>query len=251
MVKVKNDLTGKTFGRLKVVKQVEDYISPSGSHSSKWLCECQCENHTLTEVLGVNLTRGNTTSCGCYLHEINTQKGRGIKRNKYDLTGEYGIGWATNTSHEFYFDLEDYDKIKDYCWFENNGGYISTSSPNAPYRKMHQLIKGRFADHINRLRYDNRRENLREANAAENAQNSSLAKNNTSGVIGVNFHKRVGKWNARIYIDKKRIHIGFFNDFEEAVKARLKAEEEYYGEFAPQRHLFEKYGISSLKEGDN
>ena len=36
------------------------------------------------------------------------------KYNRYDLSGEYGIGWTTNTNHVFYFDLEDYEKIKDY-----------------------------------------------------------------------------------------------------------------------------------------
>ena len=36
------------------------------------------------------------------------------KYNTYDLSGEYGIGY-TSKGEEFYFDLDDYDKIKDYC----------------------------------------------------------------------------------------------------------------------------------------
>ena len=35
----------------------------------------------------------------------------------------------------------------------------------------------------------------------------------------------------------------------EAIKARLNAELKYYGEFAPQRHLFQEYEINILKEG--
>ena len=35
----------------------------------------------------------------------------------------------------------------------------------------------------------------------------------------------------------------FFNTKEEAIIARLKAEKYYLGEFAPQKHLFEEYGI--------
>ena len=31
MVKVKEDLTGRRFGRLVIIKQAEDYISPNGS----------------------------------------------------------------------------------------------------------------------------------------------------------------------------------------------------------------------------
>lgn len=39
MVKVKEDLTGRVFGRLTVIKQVDDYIEPkSGKHRSQWLC---------------------------------------------------------------------------------------------------------------------------------------------------------------------------------------------------------------------
>ena len=35
-----------------------------------------------------------------------------------------------------------------------------------------------------------------------------------------------------------------FDNFEEAVKVRLKAEKKYYGEFAMQINLFNKYGIT-------
>lgn len=57
----------------------------------------------------------------------------------YDLTGEYGIGWTSNTNKEFYFDIEDYDKIKDYCWYENDGGYVVTQR-NRKTIRMHRLI---------------------------------------------------------------------------------------------------------------
>lgn len=42
----------------------------------------------------------------------------------------------------------------------------------------------------------------------------------------------------------KRINLGIYSNFEEAVKVRLEAEKKYYGEFAPHRDLFEKYNIS-------
>lgn len=46
------------------------------------------------------------------------------KYNRYDLNlkdehGLYGVGYCFNTGHEFYFDMDDYDKIKDYCWSED------------------------------------------------------------------------------------------------------------------------------------
>lgn len=61
------DLTGQKFGHLTVLKRVEDYTLPNNQSKKQpcFLCQCDCENHTLVKVLGVNLKTGNTTSCGC------------------------------------------------------------------------------------------------------------------------------------------------------------------------------------------
>jgi len=61
------DLTGQTFGKLTVLKRVEDYILPSDPSQKRvqYLCECSCENHTKIKVLADNLKKGNTMSCGC------------------------------------------------------------------------------------------------------------------------------------------------------------------------------------------
>lgn len=36
-----------------------------------------------------------------------------------------------------------------------------------------------------------------------------------------------------------------FNEKKDAIIARLKAEKQYYGEFAPQKHLYQEYGITN------
>ncbi len=171
------------------------------------------------------------------------------KTNKYDLSGEYGIGWTSNTNEEFYFDLEDYDKIKDYCWrkYIQPDGHCSLRTRDRITGKnimMHGLVFGKYCDHINRNTLDNRKKNLRQATYKENARNGSLAKNNTSGITGVTWNDRDGKWQARIGVDYKSVSLGYFLDKEDAIKARLKAEKEYFGEFAPQQHLFEQYKIN-------
>lgn len=68
--------------------------------------------------------------------------------------------------------------------------------------------------------------------------------NNTSGFTGVSWDKKMSKWRSYIVINKQQIHLGLYINKEDAVIARLKAEAKYYGEFAPQRHLFDEYGIS-------
>lgn len=61
------DLTGQRFGRLLVVKRVENYIQPSGQTRIMWFCKCNCGNETIVQAS--NLKSGNTRSCGCYEKE--------------------------------------------------------------------------------------------------------------------------------------------------------------------------------------
>ena len=107
---------------------------------------------------------------------------------------------------------------------------------------MHDVLGFKGCDHINRNELDNRKENLRRANFTENCRNRGLRSDNKSGVVGV---RSVGeKFIADIRVNKKLIVFGKFFNKEDAIKARLKAEKEYFGEFAPQQHLYEEYGIN-------
>lgn len=169
------------------------------------------------------------------------------KFNTYDLSGDFGIGYCSNTGSEFYFDLEDYDKIKDYCWIEyNRNGYHSVEAWNLGKNgniTMSWLIVGKYYDHKNRNPLDNRKDNLRKASVVENSRNLTIPSNNTSGIIGVNWNKNMQKWHARIKIDNKRLHLGYFVNKEDAIRSRLQSEKKYFKEFAPQRHLFKEYEI--------
>jgi hypothetical protein len=78
-------------------------------------------------------------------------------------------------------------------------------------------------DHMNGIPDDNRFENLRECNNAENCQNQGVRSNNTSGVHGVWWSKTHRKWQTRISVNMKSIHLGFFDSLEEAGAAYAKA----------------------------
>ena len=52
------------------------------------------------------------------------------KKNKYIIKNNYVIGFTNNTNKEFYFDLEDYDKVSQCSWSENDNGYIITYTIN-------------------------------------------------------------------------------------------------------------------------
>lgn len=91
------------------------------------------------------------------------------------------------------------------------------------------LIDHKFGE---KSRNDNRKSNLRIATRQENNRNHKVCIMNTSGVTGVTWDKNRNKWIAQIHINNKNIHLGRFISFEDAVKARKKAEEKYFGEFS-------------------
>ena len=235
MVKVKEDLAGRKFGRLTVIEQTEDYVDKNGKHIAQWSCACDCGNANSIIVTGHSLKSGNTKSCGCLSIEKSIEKitkYNKTKYNTYDLSGEYGIGYTTN-GREFYFDLEDYDLIKDYCWHINDE-YVVAKLSNGKHIKFHKLIfpKAKEIDHKNHKKYDNRKSNLRVSNHQKNMMNRKKHSNNTSGVTGVYFNKSVNKWVAEITANKCRIGLGSYVNFEDAVKARKEAEEKYFGEWS-------------------
>ena len=255
MVKVKEDLTGRRFGQLTVLCQAEDYVSPQGQHYAQWLCQCDCGS-TPKIVHQSSLKNGDTTSCGCHqkqkVYDISCKENKPAIRGMHDEHGDYCIGFCSNTNTEFYFDEEDYDLIYNgtHCWFE----YIETKSDyhcvrarerdtNGKYILLHQLLGYKLCDHVDRNPMNNRKYNLRPATSIENARNRGRFKNNKSGVTGVAWDKKSNKWMSYITVDKKRIYLGFFEGKEDAIKARLQAEKEHFGEFAPQKHLYKEYEI--------
>lgn len=253
MVKVKTDLTGMVFGRLTVLKQVEDRVDKNNQHYAQYLCQCSCGKRTQVIVQASDLKKENgTRSCGCLAKE---RVYAAIKKyNEYDYSREYGVGYCHNTGTEFYFDWEDFDKIKDYCWSEcvsPTTGYhmLKAKKPQSNNTiAMSHLLGFKHHDHINRNPLDNRKENFRPASPTENAQNRSKRKDNSSGITGVGWYKQTCKWLAHIRVNKKLINLGYFKDKNEAIVARLKAERQYFGEFAPQKHLFKEYNIIDNNE---
>lgn len=245
-VKSKKDLSGQKFGRLTVLRQAEDdYIYPkSGQHESKWWVKCDCGNPNEFTVRYGGLTSGNTKSCGCLAIEARTKTGKSKKKyNTYDLTGEYGIGY-TSKGEEFWFDLEDYDKIKDYCWYYSDDYLrtnITVSKGKQDQIAFHRLImdfpKDLEVDHIlhppmGQNKFDNRKSNLRIVTKSKNQMNKHIQENNTSGVVGVRWHKRDQIWEAFIDKNKESIYLGRSTNKEDMIRIRKEAEEKYFGEYS-------------------
>ena len=265
MVKVREDMTGWKMwehgipdSRLIVKKQIDDYVRKNGQRSAMYLCECNCEEHNDIIVRADMLKSGVVKSCGCLNIEsakvtcsINGRKNQ--KHNKYDLSGKHGVGWTSNTNEEFYFDIDDYDKIKNYYWYTkvNEHQYlrlVAKSKVDDDFKSneisMAELLGFKEYDHADRNPLNNKKNNFRLATKSQQCMNRSKFKNNTSGIVGVGWRKREQKWCAYIQTDGKTKSLGYYDDKENAIIARLNAEVQYYGEFAPQCHLFEQYKIN-------
>ncbi len=139
-------------------------------------------------------------------------------------------------------DNEDFEKLSKFKWsaWRNKKTFYAARKIRKAGQQfsilMHRLIMDAPADmqvdHINGDGLDNRRANLRLVTPRKNTINRSLRSTNKTGYPGVYLDERTNTYTARI-----SLHIGVFDSFDEAVEARKKAEDEYYGEFTRRRSL--------------
>jgi len=99
MFKTRKDLTGQTFGKLKVIGYAE-----TRNKRAYWLCECACGKQVVK--MGKYLTDGDTSSCGCFHKEQLSERQR-THGESVDNTPEYRT-WR---------------HMKDRCYNKNNSKY--------------------------------------------------------------------------------------------------------------------------------
>ena len=125
-------------------------------------------------------------------------------------------------------------KVGDVAGTINNMGYRSIGLYGRIYL-AHRLawlyVYGEFPpdqiDHINGITGDNRIVNLRAVDATANMRNQKKDKRNTSGITGVHWYPPTKKWQSRIKVGKRNIHLGYFECKYRAASYRKLAEEIY------------------------
>jgi hypothetical protein len=166
--------------------------------------------------------------------------------NEYEIRGEATAIIIKSKKYgvlESLIDTSDLEKVKKAkSWWINSGdnakspyvrGYMTDDIGNTRKCYLHRLVLNisnpkNQADHVNHDTLDNRKSNLIVVSNAENCQNRQLYSNNTSGHIGITWHKQTGKWNAQIMVEREKKHLGLFDDINEAILARRAAEEKYF-----------------------
>jgi HNH endonuclease len=155
------------------------------------------------------------------------------------LRGEDVVGHAIIRDDEFGA------SITTLAWHLNAQGYATTAGKRQGdkrenlhcmvFKHYHgELPEGCYVDHIDRNKLNNNPVNLRAATPSVSSANRGINKNNKCGYRGVVWNQSNTSWRARLMIDRKRIHLGYFKDIIAAAKAVNTAYAVYFpGVIAP------------------
>ncbi|WP_263707625.1 AP2 domain-containing protein [Shouchella tritolerans] len=190
-------IPGERFGKLTVLKKADK----AGKYRFANV-ECDC-GATLT-VRFDQLTGGKTKSCGCL-----QKKNEVGKRYGYLLVLEELVERAKDGKKLYRCECDCGNVIT------TKGVYLRREETlSCGCYKIKSVQDGKAKGKID--------------NTNRYALNKKMQKNNTSGVTGVSYSKALGRWVAFIGINKRKINLGAFKNKEDAIMARLEAEEKYH-----------------------
>lgn len=207
------DITGRKFGKLTAIAPT----TAKKQTSIVWTCRCECGN---TKLVACNqLTSGRVRSCGCSISKVGA-----------DNKTEYRI----------------YSHMKSRCLNENDAAYTSYGGrginvcdrwlePNGQgFKNFLQDMGKRPSPNYSLDRKNNdgpySPENCRWATRVTQNRNRRLPKNNVTGFPGV--HSYDSRYRVRIRAYNKNIHLGIFNNLNDAISCRIYAELKYWGQLS-------------------
>ncbi|SHJ31099.1 transcriptional regulator [Hespellia stercorisuis] len=214
---IAEDLTGQTFGRLKVLRQVE---SCADGHA-RWMCECICKKKMV--VSARNLKTGRTKDCGCVKKRLSGHcldlQGRQFKR----LTALYPT--------------EKREKKGSVIWHCkcSCGNELEVSADallHGNYYSCGCLKKEIQKNIVERL-------HLIDGTCVEWLESRKSRCDNTSGFRGV-YPVASGRFAVKIGFKKHVFHIGTYDTFEEAVQIRVEAEKIFHNGFTDAYYRWSK-----------
>lgn len=216
---------GNVYGKLTVIEKTEE----RRDGRPVWLCQCECGNYK--KISSKYVVKGKSCGyCGLDLDENDKP------HNKYEFFENYAIGY-TSKGERFFIDIEDYEKVYNYCWYKMNNGYICFKNDNKQFL-MHRLItnceKGLVVDHINHNKADNRRINLRVCGYSDNIKNARVQITASTGIKYVVWNKQCKKYQVSIN-DK---YYGQFNNIYLASEAAKRLEKQQQGEYSYYNSLY-------------
>ncbi|QQK88435.1 homing endonuclease [Providencia phage PSTRCR_114] len=96
---------------------------------------------------------------------------------------------------------------------------------------VHKTLPDYLIDHIDGNTHNNAISNLRQADRITNGYNSKLRKDSKTGIKGVTWDSRRGKYRVTIVVNKVQIHLGRYSDIELATLVSEEARAKLHKEF--------------------
>lgn len=197
-----HDLTGKTFGELRVVQKLEKGENRRGAW---WLCRCSCGAEY--EVQGTLLINGRRTHCPGKSHDRNYSFADIAGQRFERLTVLYPSKRFNGVNSVIWHCKCDCGKEIDVAY--NNLKYGHQKSCGCQRREHDQKLKT-YLTHV-------------DGTSIEMLKSKKIPTDNTTGCKGVYFIR--GKYVAKIVFRKKAYYLGTYEYYEDAVQARKEAEE--------------------------
>jgi len=206
------DLTGQKFGRLTAISPTKERIRGC----AVWECVCECGGRK--NVSSDYLEQGRVKTCGCYMSE---------RMGTVDISGQkFGRLTAISLTKEITADKGAIWECVCECGKKKK---IPLSHLAGGGTKSCGCLKLEY--NIETMKTLGDKFRVEETSLIAITQKPRTA----SGVKGVYLVQKTNKWRASIGFQRKKINLGTFANFEDAVVARKKAEEKY---FAP---ILEEY----------
>ncbi len=210
-------LYGEKGGMFTFLQYSQDLTSEG---KNKLKCQCDCGKRL---TISPWLFKNNEDGCSMHKNPVIFEGGRAI------------INVSTISLQEKYLvvDAEDYDKIYKTRWYaaEGRNTTYANGSVNGKTRSVHQILlpvpSGKLVDHQDQDGLNNVKSNLRCTDKQGNARNTVIHRDNSSGTMGVSWKKDRNKWKSYISVYGKQIHLGYFDDYQDAVDSRRLAEIKY------------------------
>ncbi len=197
---VAEDLTGRRFGSLTVIRRGENK-----NGRTAWVCKCDCGNEKT--VTAHDLKAGKVKSCGCRIHEH--------EHNRVDLTGRrFGRLKAL-------YPTEQRDRRGSVYWHcvcdcGNETDVTAAGLVHGNYRSC-GCLKSENQKNISKQLH------MVDGTCVEILEKRKHRRDNTSGFRGV-YQLKNKKYRVDIGFKGKRFYLGCFEDYDQAVAARLNAE---------------------------
>lgn len=200
------DISGEQFGLLTVLEKAE---GKSKSGELLWLCECQCGTRKV--IVGTKLRNGRTKSCGC---KSTAKIFDGEVFGKLTVIGD--TGKRTKSGNQIVICRHENGIIKEYSSATLTSGKASGWSGSD--------------EHLSKLKTD-----IVEGTRIRNLTRK-VNKTSSTGIKGVSHDKKHNTWRATLLFKGKTVLNKRFKTKEEAVNARLEAEEKYVKPFLDDFH---------------